>query len=198
VKRWSIVLGRGGTVLLAFSLALLLVSLIPPMTVSGQEISQVISSASWQTYSIGTLTPEQTLHMSITTNGTAHAYLLETWPSNVYDWIAEQHQNLTNFTNVTYFDQFLDANPTLIAWQLAIVNGTVDHEYFPATIVNVTLAISNHGSNSVSIDYQSSLANSVAPTAEVRTLSEFAIPLGAVFTIPWLAEWRKVEKGRKS
>jgi hypothetical protein len=147
---------------------------------------------------MGTMTPEQTLHISITTNGTVHAYLLETWSATVYDWIAEHYPKLTIFPNVTYLDQFLDANPALIAWQLAIVNGTADHDYVPATIVNVTLAISNHGSDPVSVDYQSSFANSVAPTAEVRTLSEFAIPLGAVFTIPWLAEWRKAEKGRKS
>lgn len=188
MKRWTIVLGRGGTVLLAVGLALLLVSLIPSLTTSVQGPPQVISSASWQTYFVGTMTPEQTLHISITTNGTIHAYLLETWPSTAYDWIAKHHPELTGFPNVTYFDQFLDANPALIAWQLDTVSGTINHEYAPATIVNVTLAISNHGSDSVSVDYQGSLASGVAPTAEVRTLAEFAIPLGAVFTILWLAE----------
>lgn len=197
MKRWSIVLGRGGTVLLAVGLALLLVSLIPSVTVSVQGAPQVISSASWQTSFVGTMAPEQTLHISIATNGTIHAYLLETWPSTAYEWIAEHHPELTGFPNVTYFDQFLNANPALIAWQLAIVNGTVNHEYVPATIVNVTLALSNHSSDSVSVDYQGSIASSVAPTAEVQTLSEFAIPIGAVLTILWLAEWRKAKKGRR-
>jgi hypothetical protein len=84
----------------------------------------------------------------------------------------------------------------LIAWQLAIVNGTINHEYIPATIVNVTLALSNHSSDSVSVDCQSSIASSLAPTAEVRTLAEFAIPLGAVFTILWLAELLRAKRGR--
>jgi hypothetical protein len=197
VKRWLIVLGRAGTVLLAVGLALLLVSLIPSMAVSFQEAPQIIGSASWQSYSIGTMTPEQTLNISIAANGTIDAYLLETTPTTIYQWITEQHTEPTAFLNVTYFDQFLDANPTLIAWQLTIANETISHEYTPNTILNITLAISNHSSDSVNVTYQSSIASSVAPTAEVRTLAEFTIPLGAVFTVLWLAEWQRAKRGRR-
>ncbi|HML03591.1 MAG TPA: hypothetical protein VK487_09505 [Candidatus Bathyarchaeia archaeon] len=197
MKRWLIVLGRAGTVLLAVGLALLLVSLIPSIAVSVQEAPQIIGSASWQSYSIGTMAPEQTLNISIATNGTIDAYLLETTPTTIYEWIAEQHPELMGFVNVTYFDQFLHANPTLIAWQLAIANETISHEYTPNTVLNVTLAISNHSSNSVNVTYQSSIASSVAPTAEVRTLAEFTIPIGAVFTALWLAEWQRAKRGRR-
>jgi len=199
MRRWSIVLGRGGTVLLAVGLALLLVSLIPSSTTSTPETLQIISGDTWQTYFVGTgiMTPEQTLHLLITTNGTIHAYLLETWPSTVYAWIIEHNPQLTEPSNVTYFDEFLDANPASIIWQLAIANETINHEYVPAMIVNVTLAISNHSSDSANVEYQSSVASGVAPTVEVRTLAEFALPLGAVFTIIWLAEWRRAKKGRR-
>jgi len=197
VKRWFIVLGRCGTILLAVGLALLLVSLIPPMTVTVQGTIPYIGSDSWQTYSVSTMTSEQTLNISVAANGTIQAYLLETSPTTPYEWIAEHNPELTEFPNVTYFDQFLSENPTLIAWQHAITNETINHEYAPATVVNVTLAISNHSSVPVSVDYQGSIASSLAPTEEVQTLAEFAIPIGAVFTILWLAEWQRAKRGRR-
>jgi hypothetical protein len=194
VKSWPIVLGRGGTVLLAVGLALLLVSFIPSVQSNTQEQLQVINNASWQTYYIDTITPQQTLDITITTNGTIDAYLLETWPSTAYDWISEHNPGLTDFPNVTYFDQFIEANPTLIAWKSEIHGGTVSYEYVPTAVVNVTLAVSNHGSDSVNVDFQDSLRSGIAPTAKVRLLSEFAIPIGFVFTLPWLNELRAKKK----
>jgi hypothetical protein len=198
MKRWPIILCRGGTVLLAVGLALLLVSFIPYAQVNIQGPPQVIGSASWQTYYIDTITPQQTLDITITTNGTLDIYLLETWPETAYEWISEHNPGLTDFPNVTYFDQFLEANPTLIAWQSEIHDGTVDQEYIPTAVVNMTLAVSNHGSDSVSVDYQYSLRSGVAPTAKVRLLSEFAIPIGFVFTLPWLNELVRAKKKRDS
>jgi hypothetical protein len=198
VKRWPIILGRGGTVLLAVGLALLLVSFIPSATVNFQEPPQVISGASWQTFYVETITPQQTLDVSIATNGTLSAYLLETWPSKAYEWIGEHHPELTVFPNVTYFDQFLEANSASIAWQYKIVNQTVDHKYVPAAIVNVTLAVSNHGSDSLNVDYSYSLTKGVAPTAKVQFLSELTIPIGAALTIPWLSSLLRAKGRRKS
>ena len=125
MKRWPVILCRGGTVLLAVGLALLLVSLIPSAQLNVQGSSGVIGSASWQTYYLCTFTPQQTLDITITTNGTLEAYLLETWPSTIYEWISN-HTGVTDLSNVTYFDQFLTANPALIASKREINDGTVD------------------------------------------------------------------------
>ena len=186
MKGWSVILCRAGTVLLSVGLALLLVSYIPSAQLNVQNQSQVIGSAFWQTYYVGTITPQQMVDITIATNGTLHAYLLETWPSRPYEWISEHHPELTDFPNVTYFDQFLEGNPTLISWQSQIHDGIVDHEYVPTTVVNLTVAVSNQGSDSVRVDFSSSLTSGVAPTTKVRLLSEFAIPIGIAFTIPWL------------
>jgi hypothetical protein len=184
VKRWPVVLGRVGTVLIAIGLALFLVSLIPPAQ-SGISGNGSISE-SWQPYYDTTLTPQQTLRVAVTANGTLDVYMLETSTGAIYRWIAEQNPN--DVGNVTLFDQFLEANSSLIAWQGEVRSGTIDHEYSPDTVVNVAFIVSSHDSDYASFDYSVSVITGKAPATKVQTLSEFAIPVGIVFTIPWLNE----------
>jgi hypothetical protein len=174
VKRWPVILGRVGTVLIAIGLALFLVSLIPPAQSSNAGNGSIRES--WQPYYETTLTPQQTLRVSVTANGTIDLYMLET------------SIGANDVGNVTYFVQFLEANSSLIAWHGEVHGGTIEHEYSPGTVVNVTFVVSSHGSEYVSFDYSVSVITGKAPAAKAQTLSEFAIPIGIVFTIPWLNE----------
>jgi hypothetical protein len=196
VRRWPTVLGRGGTVLLAIGLALLLVSLIPSIQLSNYSGNTFISSETWEAPSIGVLTPQQTLQLTVAANNTLDVYLLETATSTIIEWIKSNYSEPPDPFNVTYFDQFLQANPALIAWHRVILSGTISTEYTPGSTVDITLAFSTHGSDSLNLNYSYSTTSGVAPTAKVRTLSEFAIPIGAVFTIPWLAELQRARKAR--
>jgi hypothetical protein len=184
VKRWPVILGRVGTVLIAIGLALFLVSLIPPAQSNFSNNGSIRES--WTSYYETTLTPQQTLRVNVTANGTLDVYMLETSTGAIDRWIAELNPDQVG--NVTYFDLFLEANSSLIAWQGKVRSGTIDHEYSPGTVVNVAFIVSSHGPDYVSFDYSVSVITGKAPAAKVQTLSEFAIPVGIVFTIPWLNE----------
>jgi hypothetical protein len=183
VKRWPVILGRVGTVLIAIGLALFLVSLIPPAQSNFSSNDSILES--WTSYYETTLTPQQTLRVNVTANGTLDVYMLETSTAAIDTWIAEQNGSVGN---LTLFDQFLGANSSLIAWQGEVRSGTIDHEYSPDTVVDITFIVSSHGSDYVSFDWSVSVITGKAPAAKVQTLSEFAIPVGIVFTIPWLNE----------
>lgn len=198
MKRWTVLLGRGGTTVLAIGLALFLVSLIPSVPTGSYLGNGYAYGKTWQTLEgDNVLTPQQTLHITVTTNGTLNVYVLEVSSRTIYEWISEHYSESKDFWNVTYFDEFLNSNPGLVAWQAELHDGTVDHEYVPTKIVNVTLAVSNHSPDVVSADYAGSLSRSVAPASKVRILSEFAIPIGVVITLPWLNDRLRAKKKRK-
>jgi hypothetical protein len=183
VKRWPVILGRVGTVLIAIGLALFLVSLIPPAQSNFSNNDSIRES--WTSYYETTLTPQQTLRVNVTANGTLDVYMLETSTGAIDRWIAEQNGSVGN---VTLFDLFLNATSPLIAWHGEVHSGTIDREYSPGMVVNVVFIVSSHGSDYVSFDWSVSVITGKAPAAKVQTLSEFAIPVGIVFTIPWLNE----------
>jgi hypothetical protein len=198
VKRWPIILGRGGTVLLAIGLALFLVSLIPSMQLNNFSNKINVRSKTWEPYpGIGVLNPLQTLRLTVSANSTFGVYLLETDLPAIVEWITSHYSESIDWLGVTYLDQFLQANPSLVAWQSEAQNGTVNTEYTPGSTVNMTLAISTHGSDSLNATYSYTITSSVAPTAKVRTLSEFVIPIGAVFTIPWLGQLLRAKRRRR-
>jgi hypothetical protein len=198
VKRWPIILGRGGTVLLAIGLALFLVSLIPSMQLNSYSNNINVHSKTWEAHpGLGVLTPLQTLQLTVSANGTFGVYLLETELPTIVEWITGHYSESIDWSNVTYFDQFLHANPSLIAWQSEIQNGTVNTEYAPDNTVNMTLAISTHGSDSLNMTYSYTTTSGVAPTAKVRTLSEFVIPIGIALTIPWLRELLRAKRRQR-
>jgi len=207
LKRWPIVLGRVGTVLLAVGLALLLVSLIPSGQIGGSTMTgESVGAASWWGDDLQflttqpTLTPEQTLHITVNTAGTVNVTLVDTTVEAIMTWIGNIQPPVTALFNVSYFDQFVKSNPTLIVWQRELNNNaTIDYDYVPTDVVsidqiNMSLIASNYGSNSVIVQYFGSVESGVAPTMKARTLSEFAIPIGAALTIPWLNELARTRR----
>jgi hypothetical protein len=207
MKRWSILLGRTGTTVIAIGLALFLVSLIPPTTINGlgYNVGMVSStgpapnigyaSNAWGAVYEGVLTEPQTLHVTIAANATLNIYILEVSSSTIDDWINQTYSGSVDFSNVTYLDQFLDSHPSIIGWQGEINNGTIAFEYTPRRIVDILLVVSNHSSDPVGISsYQLLWFSSVAPASKVQTLSEFAIPIGVAFTLPYLGNQLKAKK----
>lgn len=185
MKRWGVLLGRSGTTILAVGLALFLVTFIPPVPI-GSFLGNGYVSKTWQTYYEGVLTPQQRIRVTVTANGTLNAYILEVSSRVIYNWINEHYSGAVDIANVTYFDQFLNSNPATIVWQGEISKGTIDYEYSPTKIVNVTLAVSDHSSDVVSADYTGSLLRAMAPASKVQILSEFAIPIGVALALPWI------------
>lgn len=189
MKRWTILIGRIGTVFLAIGLALLLVSLIPPM--GGQTSSHMgtlyLDPETWRDLHGEVLTPQQRLSLRITANAALNVYLFELSSHIIYSWINEHHPEPTTIPwNVTYFEEFLQANQESVFWQREIHNETIEHEYTPTKVANATVVLSNPSSDIINIDYSASTATLIAPTGKVQTLAQWTIPLGFVLALPWI------------
>lgn len=189
MRRWTILLGRGGTVLIAVSLALLLVSLIPAAQMVNFSATWPVHPKRFETpntpFSEYVLTPQQSLRISITANGTLNVYLLEVESQSIYAWISEHNLGATDSSNITYFEEFLEANPQSIGWQ-EINKMNMEFEYVPTKITNATLVFSNPSSDFVFVGYEGSISSLVAPKTKVLTLGQWAISIGFVLTLPWL------------
>jgi len=197
VRRWAIPLGRGGTVLIAIGLALLLVSLIPTYQTSTFMSSSYVYPKRWEAWHYDyVLTPQQSLHISVTANDTLSVYLLQVNTQTIYTWISDHYPDKIDFWNISYFEEFLDKNSESIHWQDEIQNGKIEYEYIPTKVTNTTLVLSNPSSNVVRIEYGGSLIASVAPIGKVRTLAQWAIPFGFLLSIPWLIDVLKSKKWR--
>jgi hypothetical protein len=209
MKRWAILLGRIGTTIIAIGLALLLVSLIPPTQINGLAYNWGYSSIpqpnigypsnSWSAVYEGVLTEPQTLRVNIAANASFNVYMLEVSSSTIDKWINQTYSGSVDFSNVTYLDQFLNSHPGVIGWEGEIHNGTIAFEYTPRRIVDISLVVSNHSPEAVGISaYELLWFSSVAPVSKVQTLSEIAVPIGAVFTLLYLSSLLKTKKRRNS
>jgi hypothetical protein len=199
MKRWTLLLGRIGTTVIVIGLALLLVSLIPAMEIMGGSnmfFPPSISSKTWGTLYEGILTELQMLRLTVTANGTLDVYVLEVSSQEITQWINRTY-SWSMVNNATGFDEFLNSHPASVMWHGEINNGTISYEYAPTKITNMTLDVSNHSPDNVTINYTWTLFGSVAPVSKVQTLSAFAIPIGFVFTLPWLSDLLKAKKRRK-
>jgi hypothetical protein len=200
MKRWTVLLGRIGTTLIAIGLAFFLVSLIPPTQVNGGFGTRNSSypSNTWAAIAEFVLTEPQTLRVNITTNGSLSVYVIEVSSGAIDDWINQTHLRPVDFSNVPYLDEFLSVHSGLIGWQGETSNGTIAFTYTPTRIANVSLIASNHSPQTVYIsNYGWVIFSNAAPVSKVQTLSEFAIPIGFVLTLPWLSDLLKAKKRRK-
>ncbi|UCB59635.1 MAG: hypothetical protein JSW72_05725 [Candidatus Bathyarchaeota archaeon] len=190
MKRWVLLLGRGGTVLLTIGLALLLVSLIPSAQLATSAGSTAIPPEWVQDVDVETiLTPQQGLQIAIVANGTLDVYILEVSSHVLYEWVGD------DFLNVSNFEEFLEANPSSIGWHGEVRNGTITHEYVPTKVTNATLVFSNPSSEWVPVDFEVSKTSRIAPGMKVRNLAQWAIPIGVVLALPWFVQMWKKRRG---
>jgi hypothetical protein len=202
VKRQIALIGRAGTVLIAIGLALLLVSLIPPVQTSVLVSSQQVAPETFQPLSynpfggslgnmsiyitaFSTLTPQQELNVTLTCNGTTNVYLLKMNLQTLY-----AHLSINSTASL---DAFLEANPHVIGWQGEIQGeGTVD--YVPTEIINATLIFSNPSSNSILVEYDGGILSLLAPASKAQTVALWTIPIGFVLALPWFLDLWKARK----
>lgn len=197
MKRQIILLGRLGTVVVAIGIALLMVSLIPTYAGSTFSSTEPISPGRFQPLGAAlgnpfsnstiyfeyftTLTPQQELKVQLSCNDTVDAYLLKI---NSNTLLQTLNSNSGDSRNATLLEDYLNAHPSIIAWQGKITQGAVD--YTPTEIINATLIFSNPSQKTIFVQYDGKVLNLLAPANKTRTLSYEAIPVGLILTIPWL------------
>lgn len=202
MKRWIILLGRGGTTLIAVGCALLLVSLIPPAYMGGIEVYSPlpIAGKTWASYISRVLTPQEEMSITIRVNGTVRAYLLETSSQAITEWIkkrvsGENTAEPWKIRQEEYLLEYLEANPHLKVAEEVIV-GEVTLEYAPTKITNVTLVLHNPNPNPVEFKVKVSIFRTMAPKV-TRFISQIVILLGFALTIPQLMVALQGQRRRK-
>ena len=190
MKRWTNILGRGGTTLITISLALLLVSLIPQLESSSSSGSMNIGSGQFSImFSPGTITPQQEVQVAVTVEGTLNVYLFE------IDAGLQFINDTFDFGfNLTDLQELLDKHPEQIIWQHEVENSHYERNYNPSKLINATVVVYNQGSESARIEYDMSLKSSLAPGDKVRTIAYFAAPVGVIMALPWLLDMWKQRK----
>jgi len=186
MKRWTTVLGRVGTVLIAISLALLLVSLIPQINLVTSAGVMPVSPEQVYTTSYRVLTPQQGLGIKVTVEGTINVYFLEVGAEEPYPGVGML------FADATELQEFLDANPDLIIWEYNLEDGYAERYYIPTKVMNITLVFYNPSSADAILDYEVTLTSTVAPGEKVRNIAFWTTPIGIILALPWLVNiWKQ-------
>lgn len=182
MKRWKNILGRGGAVLIAVSLALLLVSLIPQTQLGSSSGRMPVSPDAVYTLPYSrTLTPQERLQVKVNVEGAINIYLLE---------LGNEAPFFTGmiFANTTELLEFLEKNQNLIIWDSELENENFERVYSPTKVTNATVVLYNSSSDQTLLEWEITLTSSVAPGDKVRNIAYWAAAIGILFIIPWLVE----------
>lgn len=192
MKRWTIVLGRGGTTLIAISLALLLVSLIPSIQTHTSGGSGGLSHEGIRIlFTQQNLNPQQELEVSVTVDGTVTVYLLELSIETEFN----PDEGFVQRFNSTDLQQILQENRDLIIWEDTVENGDYKRSYSPTGVINATVVAYNPSdSESAYLQFDVVLQSGLAPTDKARTIAYYVAPIGVVLAIPWLVNLWKQRK----
>lgn len=196
MRRRIVLLGRGGTVLIAIGCATLLASLMPSASIGSFGGGGSLMGKTWEWVSERILTPQQSLSVSITANNTIKVYLLEVSYQTIINWINENYPQSPEPLHFqeTYLMDFLETNPQTKAMEKIAGNGKTTLEYIPTKITNITLILHNPNPGFVKFNIEGSVFQTIVPKAKMQTLSQIIIPLGFVLAIPWIIKSFKVER----
>jgi len=205
VKRLINILGRGGTTLIAICIALLLVSLLPPVQMNGHSSSTNLDPVTFtplrifpppfESFYNVQLTPQRELEMEFITTGNATVYLLTLDSQTILDWISEQQQIDGRDYNLTSLDEFLEVHQDLIGWERELYMEEIQYTYAVEKITNATILLANPSSDDAIVVYNLKLVSSLAPSEKVRTIAYFVAPIGVVLAMPWLLDsWKQRKK----
>jgi hypothetical protein len=190
MKRWATVLGRVGTVLVAISLALLLVSIIPQIQMFHSEgAGPLLPGGIRVVFNQPNLTPQEEVELAVTVEGKATVYLLE----------MNLELQMANGTFDYAFDVTdLQENPDLIIWEHEVENEEYTRSYTPTRLMNITSVVYNKpDSETAYFQYELTVTSALAPKEKVLTIAYFAAPIGIILAIPWLLNFWKQRKTKK-
>jgi len=192
VKRWTTILGRGGTTLIAISLALLLVSVVPSIQTHtsggsgplGPEGMRILLNAQ-------NFNPQQELEVAVTVEGTVTVYLLEIDLELNFSPTAGFGYNF----NSTDLQELLEEHPDRVIWEHEVENGDYKRSYIPTRVMNATVVAYNQpDSENAYLESDVALQSGLAPKDKVRNIAYWVAPIGVILALPWLVNLWKQRK----
>jgi len=199
-KRWIILLGRGGTVLMVAGLALLLLSLIPPRTVENTDFEQTLNlQPKTFTFELSYFLtfpadPQHGFYVNAEANRSVIAYLLNVGREYVQQWITSQFTDIqpSPSFNGSILEEFLSNHQASVIWQENVDDKEVELQYAPTRLTNITLIFSNQNLEVAKVKYSGKLLNFIVPSERALRPAEVAIPVGFILSVPWLSfMWKR-------
>jgi uncharacterized membrane protein len=185
VKRGINILGRGGTTLIAISLALLLVSLIPQVRTFQAKGTEFLSPGEDRlVFNQLNITPHQEVQLTVTVEGKVTVYLLEkSLEYRIFNGTIDYWFNVTD----------LQENPDQIIWEDEVENGEYTRSYNPSRVMNATIIVYNQpDSEEAYLQYDLELRNALAPKEKAQNIAYLAVPIGVIMATPWiLIGWKQ-------
>ncbi|MEM2102034.1 MAG: hypothetical protein QXM22_00800 [Candidatus Bathyarchaeia archaeon] len=188
MKRWITVAGRVGMVLVALSLALYLVSLIPQGVVGLSEKNEVTLKAQtfeiiYTSYRIP-LNPQVGVRIRTSTNGTLQVKAFDLNITKVFEWLGE-HSPARNWT-VTLLGEFVASHAEFLVKEQEIPAGNTTFIYIPSKFENSTIIFSNPTLTTVKLSYENDTITVIAEPERIILALIITTPLGVALSTPWI------------
>ncbi len=197
-SRWTEVIGRIGSVLLAIGLGLVLISAIPPTPPE--------SILGWayvlipETYDLSPssqiISPKKGLHILGASNGSFQVYLVgvhrDQLLSWIRSWVRQQFPNGEEWVlyEISALDAFLRTHPDDILLSMAVSDQS-SFDFFPQGLTNVTVVTSNPSSAWVDVSIELGSITTLAPKERVVIPGTATSVCGLVLVFAWAIQKRK-------
>jgi len=200
MKRWTILVGRFGTVLISVSLALMLISLIPAREQTYSSYSSTLqpSRFSLSGPSEFTLNPQQGIRVAMNSSDKLTVYTVQSNYTYISNWLSHNVPagNYSRMWETSMLEAFFGNHSDIISYQQN-VTGEDEFEYIPTMVEQAILVFANYDNKTVTYEYQTTIINLVAPSMKMLTTAEIIIPVGLVLSAPWfISFWKEKQKKR--
>ena len=185
MKRISIVLGRTGTVLLATCLALTILLLIPPASISpvsfgmpSNYIDYTLTPKSFILINLPlTLNPQFSIKAQLSTNNPVEFYIID---------LPRENRQIIETGNLTEFKALMINENVHVMMNKTFDSGNFTIEFTPDGLLNASFIIVNKNLYSAKVNYKIELLVYIAPNVRVIPVITYLSPIGAIFTGQWV------------
>ena len=185
MKRISIVLGRTGTVLLATCLALTILLLIPPASISpvsfgmpSNYIDYTLTPKSFILINLPlTLNPQFSIKAQLSTNNTVEFYIID---------LPRENRQIIETGNLTEFKALMINENVHVMMNKTFDSGNFTIEFTPDGLLNASFIIVNKNLYAAKVNYKIELLAYIAPNVRVVPVIIYLSPMGAIFTGQWV------------
>jgi len=199
MSRWTVLVGRIGTVLMSVGLALLLISLIPAReqtySVYGSTLQPSRFFFSGPSFM---LNPQRGIRVAVNSSDELTIYLVQSNYSYISNWLYNNTPagDYSRMWETSMLEAFFGNHSDIISY-LRNITGEVEFEYIPTMVEQAVLVFANYGNATVTYRSQISMINLVAPSRKMLMTAEIVIPIGLVLSAPWfISFWKEKQKKR--
>ena len=183
MKTISIVLGRTGTILLATCLALTILLLIPPASISPgfgipSNVEYTLMPKSFMLINLPfSLNPQFSIKVQLSTNNTIEFSIVD---------LPRENRQIIEIGNSTEFKALMTNENVHVMMNKTFDSGNFTIEFTPDGLLNASFIIVNKNLYAAKVNYEIELLAYIAPNVRVIPVITYLSPIGAIFTGQWI------------